>query len=130
LLRGVPSTNRSLVLNLDLAPTMAAVGGVSSPGSEGTSFLPLIGTDPLSWRTDFLVESWMSGSAVPPYCAVRDEQYKYVEYQDGEEQLYDLAEDPYELRNRAADPAYRSTKDRLHTRLVELCSPAPPGFTP
>jgi N-acetylglucosamine-6-sulfatase len=127
---GVPSTNRSLVLNLDLAPTMAAAAGVGSPGSEGTSFLPLLGTDPLSWRRDFLIEHWGQGSPIPPYCAVRDERYKYVKYQDGEEELYELANDPFELHNLASDPRYRSAKERLHARLVELCSPPPPYFKP
>jgi hypothetical protein len=33
------------------------------------------------------------------YAAVRTEGYKYVEYGNGEEELYDLSADPYELEN-------------------------------
>lgn len=126
----VASTSSKLVLNLDLAPTMAEVGSVAAPGVEGASFLGLLGNDPPAWRSDFLIEHWVNKSLVPPYCAVREEQYKYVEYQDHEEQLYSLADDPYELHNLANDPGYAQTRDRMHARMVELCSPPPPGFTP
>jgi arylsulfatase A-like enzyme len=43
----------------------------------------------------------------PPYLALRTEQYLYVEYADGERELYDMQADPYQLQNLAAtaDPA-------------------------
>jgi arylsulfatase A-like enzyme len=43
----------------------------------------------------------------PPYLALRTEQYLYVEYANGERELYDMQTDPYQLRNLAAtaDPA-------------------------
>lgn len=37
----------------------------------------------------------------------------------GEEQLYDLASDPHELRNLAGNPAYRRELERLRTALAE-----------
>jgi N-acetylglucosamine-6-sulfatase len=127
---GVASTDPKLVLNLDLAPTMADVGGVAAPAVEGASFLGLLKNDPPAWRSDFLIEHWANNSAAPPYCAVREDQYKYVEYQDHEEQLYDLAADPYELHNLADDSRYAQTRERMHGRMVELCVPPPPGFSP
>jgi arylsulfatase A-like enzyme len=53
-----------------------------------------------------------------------------VEYQTGEEELYDLDSDPYELQNLAGDPAHAALQATLHQRMLELCSPPPPGFTP
>jgi hypothetical protein len=69
---------------------------------------------------------------VPTYCAVHNEQYMYVDYSTGEEELYDLQADPYELQNQASnpDPPYPAVKAAMHARLLQLCSPPPPGFTP
>lgn len=55
----------------------------------------------------------------PPYKAVRTEAYKYVEYDNGERELYDLQNDPYELDNfyESADPSL--VKD-LKTKLEAL----------
>jgi N-acetylglucosamine-6-sulfatase len=120
-----------LVLNLDFAPTFAAAAQVSSPGSDGASFLPLLRGDPTGWRTDFLIEHANATTGeVPAYCAVRNAHYKYVEYETGEQELYDLRADPFELDSLAADPSYAGVRDALHSRLVKLCSPPPPGLQP
>jgi N-acetylglucosamine-6-sulfatase len=130
LTNGTRSTSSDMVLNLDLAPTFADAAGVPAPGAEGMSLLPLLGPKPPKWRPDFLIEHWGGTEGVPAYCAVRSEQYKYVEYKTREEQLYDLAADPYELENRASDPHFKAIRDAMHQRLLELCSPPPPGFSP
>ncbi len=50
--------------------------------------------------------------------AVRDERYKLIVYPKVDHrQLFDLAEDPDELRNLAADPAHRQTLARLEALL-------------
>jgi len=129
LTKGTATTNQGLALNLDFAPTFAGAAGVESPGVEGTSLLPLLGLNPPPWRDDFFIEHW-GGRKVPAYCGVRTTQYKYVRYDSGEEELYDLNADPYELQSKALDDAYEAIKTQLHSRLVELCSPPPPGYTP
>ena len=47
--------------------------------------------------------------------AVRDERYRYVEYDGGkmEAMLFDEAADPHELKNLAGDPAHKATLERL-----------------
>ena len=54
---GIPSarTDERLVVNIDLAPTFAALAGIPAPGAEGESLLPLLG-DPMASgaRTSFL----------------------------------------------------------------------------
>jgi N-acetylglucosamine-6-sulfatase len=121
-------TDTNLALNLDFAPTFADLAGVGAPGVQGLSLLPLLQPDPPTLRNDFLVEHY--GGNVPTYCAVRTDRYKYVEYQSHEEELYDLSADPYELQSKDKDQAYATVKSQLHTRLLQLCSPPPPGFTP
>jgi N-acetylglucosamine-6-sulfatase len=55
----------------------------------------------------------------PAFEAVRSETHKYVEYENGERELYDLEADPYELENiyESADP---SLLEDLQTKLEEL----------
>jgi len=129
---GAPATDSHLVLNVDLAPTFAEVAHVSAPGAEGTSLLPLLDGSSTSWRSDFLIEHRDPSNhvEVPAYCGVRNEHDVYVEYDTGEEELYDLDTDPYELDNLAGDPSYAALQASLHQRMLELCSPPPPGFTP
>ncbi len=118
------------MLNVDVAPTLADVAGVDAPGAEGVSLMPLIaGSDPAGWRSDFLIEHRLgSNDIVPSYCAVRDEGHLYSQYVTGEQELYDLATDPFELVNVAGNSGYRSTLTTLRARLMELCDPLPPGF--
>ena len=57
------------------------------------------------------------------YKAVRTETHKYVEYETGEKELYDLQDDPYELESlhESADPALvEDLKARLE--VLKSCS--------
>src|SRR5918997_1127856 len=62
--------------------------------------------------------------------AVRTEAHKYVEYQSGERELYDLETDPYELDNayETADPSLvedlKTTLDALRSCSEETCREA------
>jgi arylsulfatase A-like enzyme len=123
-------TDAHFVLNLDFAQTFANLADTAAPQAQGASLLPLLADDATGWRTDFLIEHYENHVQVPAYCAVRNQQYLYVEYETGEQELYDLNADPYELTNLAGDTASAATLSSLHTRMVQLCSPPPPGFTP
>ena len=56
---------------------------------------------------------------LPAYEAVRTESHKYVEYVNGERELYDFEDDPYELENvyESTDP---SLNENLKTKLDTL----------
>jgi arylsulfatase A-like enzyme len=45
--------------------------------------------------------------------AVRDNRYRLIRYQNGDEELYDHNQDPMEWKNLADDPQYAETKQRL-----------------
>jgi arylsulfatase A-like enzyme len=126
---GTTSSNDGrLVLNLDVAPTFADLAGVGAPGAEGTSFLPLLNGTASAWRTSFAIEHVAAGSP-PTYCAIRTTTHKYIRYSTGEEELYDLVADPFEMQSRHADPAFAAIKAQLRSELQALCSPTPPGYS-
>jgi N-acetylglucosamine-6-sulfatase len=123
------TTNGALVLNLDLAPTFADAAGVAAPGADGASFLPLLTNPGAPWRDHFLIEHWGEGG-VPAYCAVRSTDWKYVLYETGEEELYNLVNDPFELQNQAynPNPPYPTQLATMHAQAVDMCQPTPPNW--
>ncbi|MBA2564619.1 MAG: sulfatase [Gemmatimonadetes bacterium] len=116
-----PRVDPSLMLNVDLAPTIAQWAGVTLPAAvNGRSFAPLLSNPESPWRDAALLEV-LGGSSVPPrFQGVRTSRYAYAEYRNGERELYDLQVDPDQTTNVHADPAYASTASTLHARLAEL----------
>ena len=105
---GVPAalTVEELTLNTDFAATFAELAGVESGETDGRSLAPLMrGEDTPSWRSAVLLEGFV-GKGDRVFGAVRTGTHKYVEYGNGEEELYDLEADPYELESlhESADP--------------------------
>jgi arylsulfatase A-like enzyme len=117
-----------LALNIDLAPTIAEAAGAAHPRTDGRSLLPVAEGNLQGWRTDFLVEHMEGSNPVPTYCAVRSDRWMYVRYETGEEELYDLESDPFQLDNRARDAALADVVAERRARLGELCVPPPPGM--
>ncbi len=125
-----PRVDDHLVTNIDLAPTFAASSGAEASGTEGRSLLPLLASPEASWRSRFLIEHLRSSTIrAPTYCALRTPRYAYVAYGTGEEELYDLDVDAYEIQNVGADPAYASVLAGKRARLRSLCRPPPPGYS-
>jgi hypothetical protein len=58
----------------------------------------------------------------PPkdYEGIRLGPYKYIEWPDGEKELYDINKDPYELNNKARDKNYAPIRSFLHLELERL----------
>lgn len=123
------SADHHLVANVDLAPTWAEVAGVTMPGAEGISLTPLFSRSPIAWRQNLLIEHGkINGTKIPPFCQIHGERYSYVAYGTGEEELYDLETDPYQLTNLADDPGHASLRDRYRILQTLLCVPQPPGW--
>jgi arylsulfatase A-like enzyme len=100
---------RRLVSNVDLAPTLTRLAGAEiAPNREGRNLVPLLrGRTGITWRTRVLSEHGPDG-APGAWCMFRGPRWKYVQYESGEEELYDLANDPDELRNLASVSATAS----------------------
>jgi N-acetylglucosamine-6-sulfatase len=95
-----------LALNIDVAPTLLELAGVSSTvTTDGLSLVPLFTGMAGKWRGSFLIE-YYSDKVFPRmykmgYKAVRTGRWKYIHYVElnGMDELYDLKADPYEMRN-------------------------------
>ncbi len=138
---GVPAGLKvdAFTMSIDLAPTIADLAGATlQMPSDGRSLVPLLrGRKPGAWRQAVLIEQLgfreepqdesgvLEPSDVPAgqqhstLTGLRTRTYKYVEYDTGEREYYDLIKDPYELSNLAAalDPAYAARLSRYMAAL-------------
>lgn len=121
-------TDRHLVANIDLAPTIAEAAGVKLPGADGQSLLPLIEGRAETWRQAVLIEHMRGTNPIPTYCAVRTARYLFASHETGERELYDLESDPFQLQNLAGTEP--GLEGRLDATLQGLCEPPPPGLRP
>lgn len=126
--RMVPTAriNDHLLLNIDIAPTLAALGKTEpSTPVDGANAVPLLLGDATGWRNDFLFEWWgFSGEALQDYQGVCSPDWQYISYPAiGQSELYDLLNDPYELQSRAGDTNYQDIVTAQQQRLSELLAP-------
>ncbi|MGH9878006.1 MAG: sulfatase family protein [Nitrososphaerales archaeon] len=89
-----PQTIAKLVVNNDLAPTFLDLAQAQADIEiDGRSLLPLIENPNADWRNGFLIETLK-------YSAVRTEHYAYAFYYAyGAKEVYDLDNDPDQLKN-------------------------------
>ena len=109
---------------LDIYPTLIELAGLSSrEGLEGRSLMPQL-KDAKTPREHPAITTHNQGSH-----AIRSQQYRYIRYADGSQELYDMKADPNEWKNLAADPAYAQVI-RDHAKWLpktDLPSAAPDG---
>jgi arylsulfatase A-like enzyme len=84
-----------LTLNTDFAPTFADLAGGADFVADGRSLAPLLRGEDAPWRSAVLLEKLGKRA----FEGVRTETHKYVEYDNGKKELYDLETDPYELES-------------------------------
>ncbi len=108
---GVPEGKRSdaLCYLLDIFPTLGDLASVNPPaGSEGKSLVPVMhGIKGKVRDSLFLAYAKVQRS-------VRDERWQLITYpQINRTQLFDLRNDPHEIKDLAADPAHARDVARL-----------------
>lgn len=103
-----------MVVGTDLMPTFLDIAAARSPSYvDGRSLMPLL-EPPLpslsDWRSAVLLEGWrfnMDRKAYDPpdFKGIRTLERKYIEYESGDRELYNLEHDPHELTNHYDDAA-------------------------
>jgi arylsulfatase A-like enzyme len=133
-----PVESHALVENVDVGATLADRAGIEWH-TDGKSLTPLLDGSASSTRDAALLEHCVAGAGPqcwPPgthqpliFVGVVTDRYKYIEYDTGEKELYDLAADPYELANHAGDPAWATTQAQLASQLAQLRASPPVDTT-
>ncbi|MBU2491661.1 MAG: sulfatase [Bacteroidetes bacterium] len=99
---------------LDIYPTIVELCGVQRKiDNEGHSFVSLLKNPSSSWRYP-AVTTYLHGNH-----SVKTEDWRYIRYHDGTEELYDHRNDEMEWKNLADDQKYISVKEELKKWLPE-----------
>jgi N-acetylglucosamine-6-sulfatase len=128
-------TTNKLTLNTDYLSTFTDLAGTRIPPYvDGRSLKPVLSGSATSWRNAILLEAPPSLNGRPAYRGIRTvntgttTESKYVEYANGERELYRLGSDPYELSNRynATSPpsGLASRLKKLRTCAADATAPA------
>ena len=120
-----------MVLNVDLAPTFLDLAGVSVPPEmQGASWKELAaGRKPAQWRQSFFAEYFKELGDVPTCYALRTTTHKLVKYPNRPEwtEVFDLAADPYEIKNLASDSALTAKLETELTAMMTTVKYTPPA---
>lgn len=132
------SINNDIVLNIDFAETFLDYAGLPIPSEmQGQSLRPLFqGKKPKNWRNSMYYRYWMHRAHfnVAAHYGIRTNRYKLIFYYGlpldangaipeptpPEWELFDLENDPNEMRNVYHDPAYANIVKQLKTELLHL----------
>ena len=123
-----PGVSEQLALNIDIAPTLLELARVPTPAKMYGRSLAKTVFNPgaADGRDAFLYEiAPAADTARSPFIrALRTDRAKLIRtYRMGSDrevefvELYDLAADPHETRNLAADPAHASLTESMNRRL-------------
>ena len=115
-------TSDAMLAAIDLFPTLCGLAGIAVPAHcEGQNLAEAVrGEGTTRPESAFLMHIQRTnayergrGRLAPLFRGVRTQRFTYAVADDGRWCLYDDREDPYQMRNRIDDPAYRSAADEL-----------------
>src|SRR5688572_12145758 len=105
---------------MSIYPTLCELAGLPIPRHvEGVSIKTLLANPQAEWKTPALTTHGMNNHAV------RSEQWRYIRYRDGGEELYDETKDPLEWTNLASNAESAAMRAELATFFPKVNKPAP-----
>ncbi len=120
------SQNTDIVSNLDFAETFLDLADAPVPNDmQGASLVPVLrGATPKNWRKTFYYHYHESGGhGVPVHFGVTTGRHKLIHFQDkglDAWELFDLKEDPQEMKSVYDEPAYAKVVKRLKGEMTRL----------
>jgi arylsulfatase A-like enzyme len=115
--------SNALLSHVDFAPTLLALCGLPIPGELQGSDLSGVVLGRAEAGPDsayFQIFVPFAGDVTPrPWRGVRTGRFLYARAQEGPWLLYDLKDDPYELKNLATDPAQAGLRRDMESRLAD-----------
>jgi len=111
----------TLALTSDIAPTLAALGGATLARGGGLDLSPSLRDPGRTLRQTLLSSAERQGPRLGR--SVRSQRFRFTQWPDGSEELFDEEADPHEWTNLANAPALQAQKADLAKRLVP---PKPP----
>ncbi|MDU8942013.1 sulfatase-like hydrolase/transferase [Ovoidimarina sediminis] len=106
---------------LDIAPTLRAAAGLEPGEGQGADLRTLASAPCDPDRTVF--SEYHDGGSTTAAFMVRWSEWKYVHYPGQSPQLFNLADDPDELRDLGADPSHAANRSDGLARLMQICDP-------
>jgi choline-sulfatase len=104
---------------VDILPTLSELaGGKSDPYAtplDGVSLVPQLGG---KQGKDEVIGEYLAEGAISPLVMIKRGRYKFVHCPVDPDQLYDLQDDPEELRNLAADPLQSARVQSLRAEVA------------
>mgnify|MGYP003636488583 CR=1 FL=1 len=102
---------------LSLFPTLTELSGIpGKPDNDGPSFVSLLKDPEADWK--HVAVTHLGG---PNSYGLSADDWRYIHYPNGDEELYHIAKDPYEWENLAANPEHAP-------KLAEMRALAPTEF--
>lgn len=106
---------------MSIYPTLCDLAAIEIPEHvEGASIKPLLGNPTQKWSNPALTTFHRNNHSL------RSEQYRYIRYADGSEELYDHKADPYEWNNLAEDSQFDEIKNSFQRYLPKKNVPELP----
>ncbi|WP_395090539.1 sulfatase [Armatimonas sp.] len=107
---------------MSIFPTLCDLTGIARPAHvEGSNLRTLLANPKAAWSTPAITTYGQNNHTV------RDANWRYIRYANGDEELYDEIKDPYEFTNLASKPELANVKAELAKWLPKINKPAAKG---
>lgn len=107
----------------DLYPTLCDLSGIPTPDQcDGASLIDYL-SNPHKASDKVALTSFQFYGENKPSHGIADHRFRYIQYGNGDEELYDLKTDPHEFRNLISDSLYNAIREKLSARIPQQIMP-------